>query len=67
LKNVNFILFYKVVFSFADTTTAWIRRNRDTELVKSSAAVFKKAENQLDRAITSDRKQMGLKYKMIIT
>jgi hypothetical protein len=67
MKNVNFVLFYKVIFYFVDTTNAWIRRNRNTELVKNSTTVFKKAENQLERAITPDRKQTGLKYKTIIT
>lgn len=68
MKNLNYILFYKIVFSFADSTTVWIRRNRDTDLVKESADKFKKAEDQLERVIiASDRKQMGLKYKTIIT
>lgn len=67
MKNLNYILFYKIVFNFADTTTVWIRRNRETALVKDSTTIFKKAEDQLERTIISDRKQMGLKYKTIIT
>jgi hypothetical protein len=66
MKNLNYVLFYKIVHNFSDNTTAWVRRNRNSDLVKRSTKEFKKSESQLEKVIT-DRRQMGLKYKNIFT
>ena len=66
MKNMNYILFSRVVFNLTNTTTAWVRRNRDSELIKQSAQMFKDSESQLEKMVT-DRRQLGLKYKTIFT
>ena len=64
MKNVNYILFYRVLNSLSEQTTVWIRNNSRDPKVKESCPKFKSFEEQLSRVIT-DRKNSGIKYKTI--